>query len=101
MGYKISVVRFKDEQYEELIDKLLIYTYDKDGYSEAVDDLEKLMINSHSFTDDVIRHAMKWLRRKNAVVHFCTHGVYTKNLHNQLGPGGYFMEKVEDEEEPE
>ena len=102
MGYAISTVRFKDEQYEELIDKLLILPfYGEDAYVRATNALEKLMRDSKSFTDKFIDFTMRHLRRKNAEAHLSKHGVYTKNLHNHLGPGGYVLEKVDDEEELE
>lgn len=98
MGYIISSVRFKDEKYEEIIDKLLISCYEDNEYEKAVDDLERFMTDSRSFTEKFIKHCMKHLRRKNTKRTLNKYGVYTGNLHNYLGPGGYVLEKVRYEE---
>lgn len=85
--YRISSVRYDNEQFENKIDQLLItLAYSK---KEACDILERLM------TEAGFKHVeerMKRLRNKKWD-HLTSHCSLTESFHGYLGPGGYQIEK--------
>lgn len=87
--YRISSIRYDNEQFENQIDKLLItVAYSK---KEACDIFERLI------TEAGFKHVdktMKWLRGKKWT-YGTTCSSLTENFHGYLGPGGYLIEKIE------
>ena len=91
--YKLEVVRFKDENYEEEIDKILMHSYS--SYAEAIEGFEACLYEA-GFDKRHIEFLMKKLHRKGNGKKFQGIGSYLPNLHGQLGPGGYRLTKVEE-----
>ena len=86
--YKISAVRYADENYEKEIDKILIHS--AMTYAEAVDELEELMEEAN-FTH--VGFVMRYLRNKLNGNDLRSHMSLVPNLCGNLGPGGFILEK--------
>ena len=85
--YRISCVRYDNEKFEKKIDQILITI--AHSKREACDILERLI------TEAGFKHVdelMKRLRNKKWD-RLTSHCSLTGNLHGNLGPGGYQIEK--------
>ena len=87
--YRISVVRYGDEQYEKMNDKILVEV--AHSKKEACNVFERLLTEAGF---EHIERRMKSLRSRNWTP-MTSHCSFNRNLHGYLGPGGYIIEKVE------